>query len=283
MLVRASPEGRNPTVTRSAGPIPIQELIGLRDECRADGQLLELDLQAKGSVREPALVGRVLRDLVERAWAHTTRKRPVRLRTRDLRDGREPGEWVEVVIEAPMSAEMHVWARIAAPVLVEPEQGSSDLATLEVARPADRATTLRLRLPLVRTIAPGAGRGPVVLVAEDDHLVRESVAETLRAEGYEVLSAPNGEAALESLDLLARPIDLLLTDILMPRMNGLELARRFAARRPGGKVLFLSAMPGPWGGSSLPGAIVPKPLDLTVLLERLPDLVASTLAPAIVA
>jgi CheY-like chemotaxis protein len=81
------------------------------------------------------------------------------------------------------------------------------------------------------------GQPPVVLVVEDEEMVRENAAEMLRADGYEVIDAPNAAAALQVLE--ARPdVWVLFTDMNMPgRLDGLELAREVHDRWP--NVLFL--------------------------------------------
>ena len=77
----------------------------------------------------------------------------------------------------------------------------------------------------------------VVLVAEDEEMVRRFTVEALAELGYRVLEAPGGQAALRLLD--AHPeVTLLFTDIVMPDMNGRQLADEALRRRPGLKVLF---------------------------------------------
>jgi CheY-like chemotaxis protein len=78
-----------------------------------------------------------------------------------------------------------------------------------------------------------------ILLVEDEAQVRAIVARMLAAQGYTVLQAAHGEAALELLESAA-PIDLLLTDLIMPRMGGRELAERVRELRPGLRVLFTS-------------------------------------------
>ena len=62
----------------------------------------------------------------------------------------------------------------------------------------------------------------------------------LRNLGFDVMEADSGEMALEISETCADKIDLLLTDVIMPGMNGRELAEQFAARRPRTKVIFMS-------------------------------------------
>ncbi len=77
-----------------------------------------------------------------------------------------------------------------------------------------------------------------VLVVEDEDLVRAMTTTALRSLGYAVLEAENGEAALEMAG--ANRIDLLVTDVVMPRMSGRELAEKLALRHPSMKVLYVS-------------------------------------------
>ncbi|MCB0191997.1 MAG: response regulator [Anaerolineae bacterium] len=79
-----------------------------------------------------------------------------------------------------------------------------------------------------------------VLLVEDDFGVRQMVGDTLRAHGYRVLVAEEPETALLLAAAHEAPIHLLLTDVIMPQMNGRELYQRLAAQRAGLKVLFMS-------------------------------------------
>ena len=79
-----------------------------------------------------------------------------------------------------------------------------------------------------------------ILLAEDEEMVRELATEIFRETGYTVLDAPNGAAALAISDRYEGCIDLLVTDLVMPGMNGIELARRVCDSRPGIPVLFMS-------------------------------------------
>jgi PAS domain S-box-containing protein len=87
---------------------------------------------------------------------------------------------------------------------------------------------------------PGGGAGETILVVEDDEDVRAYLIETLRELNYRVLPAPDAEAALTLIGQPDTPIDLLLSDIVLPGMNGRELARRAQVMRDGLKVLFMT-------------------------------------------
>jgi CheY-like chemotaxis protein len=81
----------------------------------------------------------------------------------------------------------------------------------------------------------------VILVAEDEPVVRNVVHLMLSKEGYDVLTANDGEEGLEIVDKFKDPIHLLLTDINMPKMNGLQLAERVRTLRPQTKIMIMSA------------------------------------------
>ena len=80
---------------------------------------------------------------------------------------------------------------------------------------------------------------PTLLVADDDPAVRQSLERTLAREGYSVLLAPDGQAAMERLR--EGGVDLLLSDLRMPGLNGLELLREVKAAQPDVDVIMLTA------------------------------------------
>src|SRR4051812_6247026 len=82
----------------------------------------------------------------------------------------------------------------------------------------------------------------VVLLADDEPLVRNLVGAVLSDAGYRVLDAADGLQALEVSRQFAGSIHLLLTDITMPKMNGIELSLRLSSERPGIKVLMMSGV-----------------------------------------
>jgi CheY-like chemotaxis protein len=79
-----------------------------------------------------------------------------------------------------------------------------------------------------------------VLVVEDDGPLRAILARALSGAGYRVLAAASGQEALELAAAHLDPVDLLLTDVVMPGMNGRQLAERLAASHPSLPVLYLS-------------------------------------------
>ena len=115
----------------------------------------------------------------------------------------------------------------------------------------DQGTTVRIYLPRAHAVDAGAARegnlplvGSVgsesILVVEDESDVRSYLVETLRDLNYEVHEAPGGAAALALFSSAPLRIDLLLTDIVMPGMNGRQLADELRSRQPGLSVLFIT-------------------------------------------
>ncbi len=112
-----------------------------------------------------------------------------------------------------------------------------------------KGTTFKIYLPATheksrgtQTAASGTmSRGTeTVLVADDEPDIRNLVLDVLRPLGYHVLIAASGEEALSASDALRGPVDLLLTDVVMPGMDGKKLADELCSRRPDVKVIFMS-------------------------------------------
>jgi signal transduction histidine kinase/CheY-like chemotaxis protein len=113
-----------------------------------------------------------------------------------------------------------------------------------------RGATFNVYLPRIRPAVrkPEVDRPPAaaavgsetILLVEDEDDLRDLVREVLEARGYTLLSARNPIEALALADEHPSRIDLLLTDVVMPRMNGRELAERLAPARPGMKILYMS-------------------------------------------
>jgi two-component system cell cycle sensor histidine kinase/response regulator CckA len=112
-----------------------------------------------------------------------------------------------------------------------------------------KGTTFKVYLPRVDAevdvprpqVAPATLRGTeTVLVVEDEEHVRTIVLNILRRQGYQVIAAPHGEEAVLVCQRHPEPIHLLLTDVVMPRISGPELAKRLAVTRPAMKVLCMS-------------------------------------------
>jgi CheY-like chemotaxis protein len=85
-----------------------------------------------------------------------------------------------------------------------------------------------------------AGGDETILVVDDEEGICEIVEHILSRAGYQVATATSGQDALDHVRELPLPIDLLLTDVVMPRMFGTEVAQRMAADHPGLRVLYMS-------------------------------------------
>ena len=130
--------------------------------------------------------------------------------------------------------------------------------------------------------APAGRAERVILVVEDEEQVREMTVEALRDLGYTVVEAPDGATALARLETLER-VDLLFTDIVMPGMNGRELADRVCAARPGTPVLFTTGYTRNavvHNGMLDPGvAFLAKPFTIDQLARKVAEAVAADPPP----
>ena len=97
---------------------------------------------------------------------------------------------------------------------------------------------------LTSSLADQPGNAQTLLVVDDDPDVRDLTAEILRERGYRILEAGSGEEAVRLAADYPRTIHLLLTDVLMPRMDGPTLAEMLRERRPELKVLFMTGYSG---------------------------------------
>lgn len=139
--------------------------------------------------------------------------------------------------------------------LVEGSGGEVSLTSTE-----GQGTRVRVLLPPLAAAPRGSG---TILLVDDHAAVRASVGQVLTESGYRVLEAGDGKAALRLLD---GHVDLLLTDLKLPDMDGTDLAATAAAARPGLKVAFMSGYAWPKN----PGAeLLVKPTDPEELRERI--------------
>jgi PAS domain S-box-containing protein len=99
------------------------------------------------------------------------------------------------------------------------------------------------RAAVAADAGPPRGLGETVVIAEDEDGLRGLLDRVLARNGYQVLTARNGVEALEAARSRRGEVALLLTDLVMPRMAGAELAERLARDRPGMKVLFMTGHP----------------------------------------
>ncbi len=116
------------------------------------------------------------------------------------------------------------------------------------------------------------GGTETLLLVEDEDSVREVAREILLSHGYTVPEARDGIEALDVCRRIRGTLDLLLTDVIMPRMNGRELAERILTMRPGTRVLYMSGYPGSaiahHGVLDVGESYLQKPFTLDALLGK---------------
>ncbi len=206
------------------------------------------------------------RDAMPNGGTLTIVTRNVRVEAHDAaHPGVPAGRWVVLELhDTGVGMDAETQARIFEPFFTTKERGKGTglgLATVYgIVRQAGGAVRVRsavgqgssftLYLPRT-TVAPAAraaetaptavrGGTETVLLVEDEDAVRAIARETLARRGYEVLVAPDGPGAIALARRHPTPIDLLLTDVIMPGMHGRELAEALQRDRPGMRVLFMS-------------------------------------------
>jgi hypothetical protein len=153
-----------------------------------------------------------------------------------------------------------------------------------------QGTTVRIVLPLAARVGRGRPvareKSPVappaaLLVVEDEPSVRRLMVEALQREGYEVLAAAHGREALAVLEARGHACDLVVTDVIMPGMGGLELAVQLQRSRPGLPVLFVSgySVGGPGGEWPENAELLAKPFAPDTLAARVRRMLAERPLP----
>ena len=154
---------------------------------------------------------------------------------------------------------------------------------ISVYNEAGGGVTFKVSFPSVEVVEPVQPEAPVlaaardreaqtILLAEDDAEVRRLIETKLRAHGFTVLSARDGLEALELVESHGGGIRLLLSDVSMPRLNGVQLANRFTNLRPSVPILLFS---GTAKEDALlidaegPVGFLEKPFTLAKLIERI--------------
>ncbi|NLF38051.1 response regulator [bacterium] len=157
-----------------------------------------------------------------------------------------------------------------------------------------QGTEISIYLPRVDGVVQPAAAKPreitslagseTILVVEDDTHVRLLLREVLRTKGYQVLEAEDGNAALTLLGQYTGPVHLLLTDVVMPEMNGRELAEAALERFPSLKIIYMS---GYTDDEVLRDAVLSframflqKPFRPQVLLEKVREVLATPSTPS---
>jgi len=154
-----------------------------------------------------------------------------------------------------------------------------------------RGTTFKVYLPKIEeqdsvaskeklgdSTAIRSGSG-VALLVEDERGVRDLTREYLEMSGYKVLVADNGQTALELASMHTGPIDLLITDVIMPGINGHELAERVKTLRPGIKVLCMTGYTDQAvahrGALAASEVLLQKPFTLATLTSKLREILSA--------
>ncbi|MBI2355392.1 MAG: response regulator [Deltaproteobacteria bacterium] len=121
------------------------------------------------------------------------------------------------------------------------------------------------------------GRG-TILVAEDDEGMRDSITAILQHFGYEVIEAVNGRDAVCTFEFHKERVDLVLLDVIMPEMNGMQARDRILTIRPGAKILFMSGYSGDLlhahGLFDSGHQLLEKPIRPHLLLNTIRDILA---------
>ena len=181
------------------------------------------------------------------------------------RPGSSPGEYVALVVsDDGCGMERWVLDHLFEPFFTTKEVGRGTglgLATvygivkqnegfIDVESEPGEGTTLSIYLPPAEgdvqhappppPLQSGRGRGETVLLVEDEAALLRLGESLLQGLGYRVLTAESPRAALRIVESRSEPIHLLVTDVILPEMDGLELARRVMSRQPGVRTLFMS-------------------------------------------
>jgi signal transduction histidine kinase/CheY-like chemotaxis protein len=252
----------------------VDEMVAMLERLIGENVALGIKLDdAVGTVRaDRGQLRQVIMNLVVNARDAMPAGGELRIETSLVELGEEaadsepgPGEWALLrVSDSGVGMDDETMSRAFDPFFTTKEPGAGTglgLSTVHrivtqcegfvsVTSEAGQGTTFRIHLPRTghaigrqRTIggeelAPGGHE--TVLVVEDQSAVRLMVVEVLNELGYAVIEASNPVRALELAGEHRGEIDLLLTDVVMPRMSGRELADRLATARPSIKVLYMS-------------------------------------------
>jgi signal transduction histidine kinase/CheY-like chemotaxis protein len=155
----------------------------------------------------------------------------------------------------------------------EPDVGTILTALLPVTEQAASAA-------LAPPAEPQRGHGEIVLVVEDEAAMRNVTRRILVRNGYQVVTAASGHHALDILTSELEHIDVLLTDVIMPQMQGSDLAGKVRILQPAARVVFMSGYTqGLLGAQGVlePGVhLIEKPFSETTLLAKLHEILTSS-------
>ena len=273
----------------------LRRLIGVNIDL-----VLETDPAAGALRADPGHIEQVIMNLVVNAkdampeggkLLIQTARQAVDERFADLHLAVEPGDYVMLAVsDTGIGMSPEVKAHIFEPFFTTKEQGKgtglglstvygivkqSEGAVWVYSEPG-QGTTFKMLFPVCEAAATAApveapaavanGSG-TVLLAEDEPGVRDFIKRALTKSGYTVLTAPNGREALALLRQHSGKVHLLLADVSMPEMGGVELAHNFAAEYPGVPILLMSGYAeGLWDRDDLPAGYLQKPFTSATLL-----------------
>jgi two-component system cell cycle sensor histidine kinase/response regulator CckA len=260
-------------------PIDLTVLVANMDRMlrRVIGEHIELAAELSSEVwavrADPGQIEQVLMNLIVNARDAMPAGGRITVRTENVRVDREfsrvhgakPGRYVKLsVTDTGHGMDDETKARLFEPFFTTKEKGKGtglgmslvygiikqSGGAIEVSSEPGKGTVIAIYLPGTGAAVPGAPEVPeapetergseTVLLAEDEDYVRRLVVDLLTQRGYTVIEASHPAAAVQLCEQYPREIHLLLTDVVMPGMNGRELAERLAWMRPNMKVVYMS-------------------------------------------
>jgi CheY-like chemotaxis protein len=288
----------------------LQRIIGEHIEIRTAPDAAQACVKADPGQIEQVIVnlGVNARDAMPRGGRLVIRTVNVEFHETDPATGLPPGEYVALeVTDTGEGMDAETKSRIFEPFFTTKGPGKGTglgLATvygivkqsqggIAVDSEPGRGTTFRIYLPrehapadapeTALALAPRTGQSELILVVEDEEIVRELVCEVLKGHGYRVLGADSGSEALRLLREEARDIDLLISDVVMPEMNGADVARRVREVSPQVGVLFVSGYSesdmADQGLEALSFQVLQKPFTPAVLARKVREILDAPQVP----
>jgi two-component system cell cycle sensor histidine kinase/response regulator CckA len=140
------------------------------------------------------------------------------------------------------------------------------------------AVDMLLTTTITPEIKDAEGQGEIILLVEDDEALCESISTYLGLHGYKVLEASNGAEAVHIASQHAGSIRVLLTDIILPKLSGVELAREVATMSPQVVTLYMSGYTdrelSDYDPATSTAGFLQKPFALQTLLQKLREMIA---------